>query len=71
MGERKVKRKGKKTRKGRKHEASKIYKIYKIEAGKIKRERRTCPRCGAGVFLAEHKGRLYCGRCAYTEIEKG
>nr|6GQ1_AW Chain AW, Ubiquitin-40S ribosomal protein S31 [Saccharomyces cerevisiae S288C]6GQB_AW Chain AW, Ubiquitin-40S ribosomal protein S31 [Saccharomyces cerevisiae S288C]6GQV_AW Chain AW, Ubiquitin-40S ribosomal protein S31 [Saccharomyces cerevisiae] len=27
--------------------------------------RRECsnPTCGAGVFLANHKDRLYCGKC--------
>ena len=39
---------------------------YKIEGGKLVRGR-TCPKCGSGVFLAEHKDRYTCGRCAYTE----
>lgn len=49
---------------------SKKYKFYKIEDSKIIRERRACPRCGAGVFLMKAKDRLYCGRCHYTEFLK-
>ncbi|MEM0158484.1 MAG: 30S ribosomal protein S27ae [Thermoplasmataceae archaeon] len=44
--------------------------LYKIENNKLVRERRFCPRCGPGVFLAEHSDRYSCGRCGYTEIRK-
>ena len=27
-----------------------------------------CPRCGPGTFLGNHKGRLHCGKCHYTEF---
>jgi len=26
-----------------------------------------CPKCGPGVYLAEHKDRRSCGKCGYTE----
>ena len=42
---------------------SKKYKHYS-EGKKDK----VCPRCGAGIFLAQHKDRLYCGKCHYTEF---
>ena len=29
-----------------------------------------CPKCGPGVFLAQHKDRLSCGKCGYTEFLK-
>lgn len=45
---------------------SKKYAKYKIESGKIKRGK-TCPKCGSGTFLAEHKDRVYCGACHYME----
>jgi len=32
--------------------------------------RRYCPRCGAGVFMGEHKDRASCGKCGYTEFKK-
>ncbi|MFQ5553392.1 MAG: 30S ribosomal protein S27ae [Thermoplasmata archaeon] len=44
--------------------------LYKVEDGKVKRERPFCPRCGPGVFLAEHGDRVSCGRCGYTEFRK-
>jgi small subunit ribosomal protein S27Ae len=50
--------------------SSKKYKHYKISGDKIERKL-TCPRCGAGMFLAQHKDRLYCGNCKYVEIKKG
>lgn len=66
--EKKAVRKGKRQRKGRKHESLKQHKYYKTESGSVTRIKKSCPRCGTGTWLAEHKGRLYCGRCAYTEF---
>ena len=43
--------------------------LFKIEGEKIIRLRRNCPKCGDGVFLAEHKDRLSCGTCGYTEFK--
>jgi small subunit ribosomal protein S27Ae len=43
--------------------------IFRIEGDKIIRLRRNCPKCGEGVFLAEHKDRLSCGKCGYTEFK--
>ena len=28
---------------------------------------RSCPKCGSGVRLAEHKDRRACGKCGYFE----
>ncbi len=28
---------------------------------------RSCPKCGSGVRLADHKDRLSCGKCGYFE----
>lgn len=60
----KKERKGKKPHKNK--PTSKKYKHY--ENGKAKKKH--CPRCGPGTFLADHKNRLYCGRCHYTEFLK-
>ena len=40
------------------------------ENGKITRLRRECPSesCGAGVFMAQHFDRQYCGRCSLTYV---
>ena len=40
-----------------------------LEGDKIVRLRRHCPKCGDGYFLAEHKNRLSCGKCGYTEFK--
>jgi len=47
-----------------------VRKYYEIQEGKIVRKRRFCPRCGPGVFLAEHKDRYSCGKCGYTEYKR-
>ncbi|QLG73919.1 hypothetical protein HG535_0F04310 [Zygotorulaspora mrakii] len=37
---------------------------YNVDSeGKVTKLRRECQRCGAGVFLANHSGRYYCGKC--------
>ncbi|MEK6850502.1 MAG: 30S ribosomal protein S27ae [Nanoarchaeota archaeon] len=40
---------------------------YKIDGEKVTRDK-SCPRCGPGIFLANHKTRLFCGKCHYTEF---
>jgi len=42
-------------------------KFYKVEGNRLVRTRKTCPKCGVGVFLADHEDRMHCGRCGYTE----
>ena len=60
--------KGKKA--ARERPISKKYSHYNTKDGKVIKTRRHCPRCGPGVFLADHKTRFYCGRCHYTEFVK-
>ncbi|KAI9005472.1 ribosomal protein S27a-domain-containing protein [Phycomyces nitens] len=48
-----------------------ILKFYKVDqSGKITRLRRECPSatCGAGVFMAWHTDRQYCGKCHLTYV---
>ncbi len=59
-------KKGKKPHKNKL--TSKKYEHYTLEGDKIKREK-SCPRCGPGIFLANHQSRLYCGKCHYTSFE--
>ena len=51
-----------------------IHTFYDVVEGKggvkVRRKRKVCPRCGAGVFLAEHEDRYACGKCGYTEFRK-
>lgn len=43
---------------------------YEVQGDKLIRNRKHCPKCGVGVFLAEHKNRTSCGSCGYTEFKK-
>jgi len=46
-------------------------KLYKVDdAGKVTRLRKECPapECGAGVFMANHFDRHYCGKCGLTYV---
>ena len=45
--------------------------FFKIEGKDINRIRKHCPKCGPGVFLADHKNRFSCGKCGYTEFKGG
>lgn len=61
-------KKGKKAHKNK--PTSQKYKHYVAEGDGVKRKGKHCPRCGPGIFLANHKGRMHCGRCNYTEFVK-
>jgi len=46
-----------------------VLKMYRVDGdGKVTRLRKECPaeQCGAGVFMAQHKDRHYCGKCGLT-----
>jgi small subunit ribosomal protein S27Ae len=45
-------------------------KLYRMEGNRLVRQKRECPKCGAGVFMAQHKDRVSCGKCGYTEFKK-
>lgn len=59
---------GKKPKSKSKHKVVQIWKKYK----QGKAQGKFCPRCGPGTFMAEHKNRVTCGKCHYSEtkIEK-
>lgn len=72
-GGKKKKKKNYTTPKKTKHKHVKVklavLKMYTVDGnGKITRTRRECPAetCGAGVFMANHFDRQYCGRCYLT-----
>jgi small subunit ribosomal protein S27Ae len=44
--------------------------LYEVKGDKLTRSRRSCPKCGPGVFLGKHKNRVSCGKCGYAEFEK-
>ena len=47
----------------------KAHTFYSTSGGSLESKKRSCPKCGSGVFLAEHKNRFTCGRCHYTEFK--
>ncbi|MFH1786426.1 MAG: 30S ribosomal protein S27ae [archaeon] len=54
---------------GSKKSKSEKWKFYKVEGDQVLRTKKSCPRCGPGVYLAEHKNRMTCGKCNYTEFK--
>ena len=50
-----------------KRPSPKVWQFYRVEGGSLIRLRRFCPRCGRGVYMAEHEDRLTCGHCGYTQ----
>ena len=65
-----AKRREKKQRTGKKHFSLKPNEYYDVSGDSVTRKRKSCPRCGQGTWLGEHKGRLYCGKCGYTEFDR-
>ncbi|MBW2983326.1 30S ribosomal protein S27ae [Candidatus Woesearchaeota archaeon] len=47
--------------------AYKYAQAYEVSGDSLKRKNKSCPKCGAGVFLAKHKDRWTCGKCGYME----
>jgi small subunit ribosomal protein S27Ae len=50
---------------------SKKWEQYEVSGDTLVRKNRFCPRCGEGVFMAEHTNRFSCGSCGYTEWKEG
>ena len=44
------------------------YKMYKVSGDKLEKNNKSCPKCSVESFLANHKDRLTCGKCGYTEM---
>lgn len=65
-GKKVSKKKGK--RKVKNAVTSKKWEKYEVSPEGLKRKK-YCPRCGPGIFLAEHKNRWTCGACKYSEIK--
>ena len=51
----------------KKKKSKPVHERYEVSSEGIKRKNKTCPKCGSGVFLAEHKDRFTCGKCGYME----
>lgn len=44
--------------------------MWVIEGEEVTRTRKACPKCGPGVFMAEHYDRIHCGKCGYTKFKR-
>ncbi len=56
---------GKKQKKPKK--PNQVWKVYEKKGEEISRKNKTCPKCGAGYYMAKHKDRVTCGHCNYME----
>ncbi len=41
--------------------------LYSTKGDALARTHKFCPKCGSGIFLAEHPNRRSCGKCGYSE----
>lgn len=57
----------KETKKPKLKKTSQKWKMYEKKGDKLEKQK-TCPKCGAGVFMAKHKDRHTCGSCSYSEF---
>ncbi|PIO00653.1 30S ribosomal protein S27ae [archaeon CG10_big_fil_rev_8_21_14_0_10_43_11] len=64
----KVRTRGK--RKPTKRPTSKKYQAFTIEGNTLSRNKSMCAKCGAGVYMAQHKNRETCGKCGYTKFKQ-
>lgn len=55
----------KKSKKSKK--PNQVWKLYEKKGEEISRKNKSCPKCGAGIFMASHKDRFTCGKCHYME----
>ena len=53
---------------GKKGKSQKV--PYEKQGDKLVKKNKECPKCGSGVFMANHKDRWACGKCQYTEFKK-
>jgi len=53
-----------------KSKSSQKWKKYEVKGNQLIRKGKACPKCGPGVWLGEHKDRLSCGKCNYTEFKR-
>ena len=67
MAAKSAEKKGKRPPSKSKHLKVQVWGKYEINGKEVKRKLESCPRCGTGTFLANHKNRKTCGKCGYSE----
>ena len=58
------------TTKAKSKPSPQVWKYYKIDGESVVLLKKECPRCGKGVFLADHKERQSCGKCGFTQFNR-
>ncbi|MFP4116507.1 MAG: 30S ribosomal protein S27ae [Candidatus Aenigmatarchaeota archaeon] len=53
-----------------KHKKVSVWEKYDVDGEEVERKGKTCPRCGDGVFMADHEDRLTCGRCGFSQMKE-
>ena len=46
-----------------------LWNNFEISGNNATRKNKSCPKCGAGTFMAKHSNRWTCGQCHYTVFE--
>lgn len=41
--------------------------LYEVSSDSVKKKNKQCPKCGPGIFMAEHENRRTCGKCGFME----
>ncbi len=41
--------------------------LFSIQGDRAERKNKSCPKCGAGIYMGAHKDRTSCGKCGFTE----
>ena len=54
----------------KKKEGRKVNTYYTVSGETVTRKKKSCPKCGSGTFMGQHKDRSVCGKCAYVEMSK-
>ena len=44
--------------------------LWTIEGKQVVRTHKHCPKCGPGIYMAEHYDRVHCGKCGYTMFKR-
>jgi len=45
--------------------------LFELKDDSVSRKNKSCPKCGGGIFMAAHKDRFSCGKCGFTEWNRG
>ncbi|MEM4756316.1 MAG: 30S ribosomal protein S27ae [Candidatus Woesearchaeota archaeon] len=58
----------KKSSASKKKTSHRLSRFYTVAGGSLQKKAKFCPKCGVGFYMAQHKNRLTCGNCKYTEM---